>query len=118
MALEVRLTALRTVFSIRMLQANCIFGGSNEGGARRAAVGQVLPLGGVLHVFFSWRPSLTSSWTPGLVLSSDDPEIPLPFAAFRMNRDSSMIPAKMSLEVLGDLCLPFGQGETWNAEEV
>ena len=51
-----------------------------------------------------------------LVLSSDDPEIPLPFAAFRMNRDSSMIPAKMSLEVLGDLCLPFGQGETWNAE--
>ena len=58
-----------------------------------------------------------SSWTPGLVVSANDPEIPLRFSAFRIERESSTIPAKMSMEVLGDLCLPFGKPEIWNAEE-
>ena len=58
-----------------------------------------------------------SSWTPGLVSSSSDPELPLSMAAFRVKRDPSTIPATMSMEVLGDLCLPFGGLETWQAEE-
>ncbi|MAJ19013.1 MAG: hypothetical protein CMA06_04145, partial [Euryarchaeota archaeon] len=58
-----------------------------------------------------------SSWTPGLVSSSSDPELPLSMSAFRVKRDASTIPATMSMEVLDDLCLPFGGLETWQAEE-
>ena len=58
-----------------------------------------------------------SSWTPGLVLGPTDPELPLSMAAFRVNRDASTIPATMSMDVLDDLCLPFGGLETWQAEE-
>mgnify|MGYP001161097652 FL=1 len=88
-----------------------------EGADERPLARSVAARGRFARIFSLGDRASPSSWTPGLVLSSDDPEIPLPFAAFRMNRDSSMIPAKMSLEVLGDLCLPFGQGEIWNAEE-
>ena len=82
-----------------------------EGADERPLARSVAARGRFARIFSLGDRASPSSWTPGLVLSSDDPEIPLPFAAFRMNRDSSMIPAKMSLEVLGDLCLPFGQGK-------
>ena len=49
-----------------------------------------------------------SSWTPGLVLSSDDPKLPLSIAAFQFQRNSNTIPATISIQVLDDLCLPFG----------
>ncbi len=58
-----------------------------------------------------------SSWTPGLVTGSSDPEIPLSMAALRVERDASTIPASLSMQVLDDLCLPFGGLETWQAEE-
>ena len=61
--------------------------------------------------------SAPSSWTPALVLSEGDPELPLSLAPFCASRDTEGIPASMSMEVRGDLCLPFGGAETWQAEE-
>ena len=58
-----------------------------------------------------------SSWTPGLVLSSDDPKLPLSIAAFQFQRNSNTIPATISIQVLDDLCLPFGELECWNSVE-
>lgn len=59
-----------------------------------------------------------SSWTPALVVGAADSDLPLSICAFRVERDASTIPASMSMRVLGDLCLPFGDGsQTWQAQE-
>lgn len=88
-----------------------------EGADERPLARSVAARGRFARIFSLGDRASPSSWTPGLVVSSDDPEIPLRFSAFRIERESSTIPAKMSMEVLGDLCLPFGKPEIWNAEE-
>ena len=88
-----------------------------EGADERPLARSVAARGRFARIFSLGDRASPSSWTPGLVVSSDDPEIPLRFSAFRIERESSTIPAKMSMEVLGDLCLPFGKSEIWNAEE-
>lgn len=88
-----------------------------EGADERPLARSVVARGRFARIFSLGDRASPSSWTPGLVVSSDDPEIPLEFAAFRTLRDSRVIPAKLSIEVLGDLCLPFGKSEIWNAEE-
>ena len=88
-----------------------------EGADERPLARSVAARGRFARIFSLGDRASPSSWTPGLVVSSDDPEIPLRFSAFRIERESSTIPAKMSMEVLGDLCLPFGKPEIWNADE-
>ncbi len=88
-----------------------------EGADERPLARSVVARGRFARIFSLGDRASPSSWTPGLVVASDDPEIPLEFAAFRTLRDSRVIPAKLSIEVLGDLCLPFGKSEIWNAEE-
>ncbi len=88
-----------------------------EGADERPLARSVVARGRFARIFSLGDRAAPSSWTPGLVVSSDDPEIPLQFAAFRTQRDSKTIPAKLSMEVLGDFCLPFGESEIWNAEE-
>ena len=88
-----------------------------EGADERPLARSVAARGRFSRIFSLGDRASPSSWTPGLVVSPDDPEIPLRFSAFRLERKSSTIPAKMSMEVLGDLCLPFGKPEIWNADE-
>ena len=88
-----------------------------EGADERPLARSVVARGRFARIFSLGDRAAPSSWTPGLVVSSDDPEIPLQFAAFRTQRDSKTIPARLSMEVLGDFCLPFGESEIWNAEE-
>ena len=88
-----------------------------EGADERPLARSVVARGRFARIFSLGDRAAPSSWTPGLVVSSDDPEIPLQFAAFRTQRDSKTIPARLSMKVLGDFCLPFGESEIWNAEE-
>ena len=88
-----------------------------EGAGERPLARSVAARWRFARIFSLGDRASPSSWTPGLVVSANDPEIPLRFSAFRIERESSRIPAKMSMEVLGDLCLPFGKPEIWNAEE-
>ena len=88
-----------------------------EGADERPLARSVAARGRFARIFALGDRTSPSSWTPGLIVSANDPEISLRFSAFRIERESSTIPAKMSMEVLGDLCLPFGKPEIWNAEE-
>ena len=88
-----------------------------DGADERPLARSVAARGRFARIFALGDRTSPSSWTPGLIVSANDPEISLRFSAFRIERESSTIPAKMSMEVLGDLCLPFGKPEIWNAEE-
>ena len=73
-----------------------------EGADERPLARSVVARGRFARIFSLGDRAAPSSWTPGLVVSSDDPEIPLQFAAFRTQRDSKTIPARLSMKVLGD----------------
>tara|TARA_B100000676_G_scaffold311832_1_gene383299 strand:+ start:2683 stop:4488 length:1806 start_codon:yes stop_codon:yes gene_type:complete len=57
------------------------------------------------------------SWTPGLVRMAQDPQIPINLCTFEFKRDNSKIPSSLILRSLQDICLPFGDLETWYAQE-
>ena len=57
------------------------------------------------------------SWTPGIVLNPDDPELPLSLAPFLSTRDASSLPARVSVSTRGNLCFPFDSKDTWNSIE-
>lgn len=58
-----------------------------------------------------------SSWAPALVLTKNDPDLPLELAPFISSRDYSEFPAKISMTTRGDICIPFNGPETWSGEE-
>jgi len=89
----------------------------SEGAEERPLARSVVARQRFARIFSLGDRASPSSWTPGLVVSLEDPEIPLSFAALRIDRESSTIPATMSMQVLGDLCFPFGQLELWQAGE-
>ena len=58
-----------------------------------------------------------SSWTPGIVLGINDPELPISIAPFSSRRNSSSIPAKISISTRGNFCFPFDALDTWTSME-
>ncbi len=57
------------------------------------------------------------SWSPGLVLGPNDPELPVPLAPLRSIRSSDSIPAIITLRTRGDICYPFDSEDEWVAQE-
>ena len=58
-----------------------------------------------------------SSWTPGIVLGMNDPELPISIAPFRSKRTSTSIPASISISTRGNFCFPFDTPDTWTSME-
>ena len=58
-----------------------------------------------------------SSWTPAIILGEDDEELPYSIAPFEYSRDSSSLPAKISIKTRTNLTLPFDKLDIWLANE-
>ncbi|MDE0953219.1 MAG: DUF5591 domain-containing protein [Candidatus Poseidoniales archaeon] len=58
-----------------------------------------------------------SSWSPALILNSDDEKLPISIAPFEFSRDSSSLPAKLSIQTRTNLTLPFDSLDLWEATE-
>ena len=58
-----------------------------------------------------------SSWTPAIILSESDKDLPFSIAPFRYFRDSTKLPAKISIKTRTNLTLPFDRLDTWFASE-
>ena len=57
------------------------------------------------------------SWTPALVTSPKDPEIPVSLAPFSSSRESKNLPASITMATRDNLCFPFDSEDTWSATE-
>jgi len=57
------------------------------------------------------------SWTPGLVLSQDDPELPVSIAPLTSSRSNTTIPAKFGISTRANLCPPFDSKDDWDLQE-
>ena len=57
------------------------------------------------------------SWSPGLVLGPDDPELPVSVAPLRSTRSYDSIPATITICTRDDLCYPFDSEDKWVAQE-
>ena len=58
-----------------------------------------------------------ASWSPALILSSDDENLSFSLAPFEFSRDSSSLPAKLSIKTRTNLTLPFDGLDLWEATE-
>ena len=58
-----------------------------------------------------------NAWSPGLVLSPDDEKLPYSIAPFEFSRDSTNLPAKLTIKTRTNLTLPFDSLDTWMATE-
>jgi len=58
-----------------------------------------------------------TSWTPAIVLSESDPLLPISLAPFVSSRDSTRLPAEVSISTRGNFCYPFDSKETWSSVE-
>ena len=58
-----------------------------------------------------------ASWSPALILSSDDEDLSFSLAPFEFSRDSSSLPAKLSIKTRTNLTLPFDGLDLWEATE-
>jgi archaeosine synthase alpha-subunit len=58
-----------------------------------------------------------ASWSPALILSSDDENLSFSLAPFEFSRDSSSLPAKLSIKTRTNLTLPFDSIDLWEATE-
>ncbi len=59
----------------------------------------------------------TKSWSPGIILGPDDPSLPVSIAPFLSKRDTSTLPASISITTRGNFCYPFEDKETWISKE-
>ena len=58
-----------------------------------------------------------AAWSPALILSKDDEKLPYSLAPFEFSRDSSSLPAKLSINTRTNLTLPFDNLDLWEATE-
>ena len=58
-----------------------------------------------------------ASWSPALILSSEDENLSYSLAPFEFSRDSSSLPAKLSIKTRTNLTLPFDGLDLWEATE-
>jgi len=111
---RVRCTSLRIRFYLRMLQAVRIAGGPMS---ERPLARGVVARQRFARLFELGDRRNPSSWAPALVLTKNDPDLPLELAPFISSRDYSEFPAKISMTTRGDICIPFNGPETWSGEE-
>ncbi|MDC3326172.1 DUF5591 domain-containing protein [Euryarchaeota archaeon] len=57
------------------------------------------------------------AWSPALILSSEDEKLPYSIAPFEFSRDSTNLPAKLTIKTRTNLTLPFDSLDTWVATE-
>ncbi|DAC62439.1 MAG TPA: DUF5591 domain-containing protein [Candidatus Thalassarchaeaceae archaeon] len=57
------------------------------------------------------------AWSPSLILSSEDEKLPYSIAPFEFSRDSTNLPAKLTIKTRTNLTLPFDSLDTWVATE-
>ena len=57
------------------------------------------------------------SWSPALVIGSEDNELPISLAPLTYSRDGKSLPAKIQMSTRGNLCLPFDSTDEWHASE-
>ena len=58
-----------------------------------------------------------TSWTPAIILNEDDPLLPISLAPFLSYRDSTSLPANISITTRGKFCYPFDSVDTWSSVE-
>ena len=58
-----------------------------------------------------------NSWTPGLILSEEDQDLPLSFAPFSLSRNTEFLPAKSVISTRSNLCFPFDSLDRWEMDE-
>ena len=57
------------------------------------------------------------SWSPGLVLSPNDPELPISIAPLKSFRSSHSIPSTVTISTRSNLCYPFDSDDEWELNE-
>ncbi len=57
------------------------------------------------------------SWTPGLILSKQDKELPISIAPFEFFRRGENFPAELQISTRDKLCFPFESSDTWRSSE-
>ena len=58
-----------------------------------------------------------TSWTPAIILNEEDPSLPISLAPFISYRDSTCLPATISITTRGKFCYPFDSVDTWSSVE-
>ena len=58
-----------------------------------------------------------NSWTPGLILSEEDQDLPLSFAPFSLSRNTEFLPATSVISTRSNLCFPFDSLDRWEMDE-
>ncbi len=58
-----------------------------------------------------------TSWTPAIVLNESDPILPISIAPFISSRESSTLPATISISTRGNFCFPFDGLDQWSSVE-
>ena len=58
-----------------------------------------------------------TSWTPAIILNEEDPSLPISLAPFISYRDSTYLPATISITTRGKFCYPFDSVDTWSSVE-
>tara|TARA_Y100000746_G_scaffold43099_1_gene32544 strand:+ start:4185 stop:5966 length:1782 start_codon:yes stop_codon:yes gene_type:complete len=58
-----------------------------------------------------------SSWAPAIVISDDDPELPISMSPLSFRRDNSDFPSKLTMSTRANICFPFDGLDVWEASE-
>ncbi len=57
------------------------------------------------------------SWAPAIIISDDDPDLPISISPFSFRRDNSEFPSKLSMRTRANICYPFDGLDEWVASE-
>ena len=57
------------------------------------------------------------SWSPGLIISEIDPDVPVPIAPLISNLDSTSIPSTLKISTRANLCFPFDSLDSWEMSQ-
>ena len=58
-----------------------------------------------------------ASWAPAIIISEDDPELPISMSPLSFRRDNSDFPSKLTMFTRADICYPFDGLDAWEANE-
>ncbi len=57
------------------------------------------------------------SWAPAIIISDEDPELPISMSPLSFRRDNSEFPSKLSMRTRANICYPFDGIDEWVASE-
>ena len=57
------------------------------------------------------------SWAPAIIISDEDPELPISISPLSFRRDNSEFPSKLSMRTRANICYPFDGLDEWVASE-